>query len=272
MIEGVFYVKDITPYSKNIHKILIKREKDKIIVERGDRDPKEKCEIDLKHGIASGAPLVRTLAEIGLPQETHTLLKKVIRREYVEDNTKAILELSYYNYDLNIIAPIHKIIPLDPNYYYFLEQFRKGENMLSLSVKPETALRIVGYFEEENGKITELVKAIALGDLTFLKVKDKLSLLKNKIDNLLNLLLNEDVNLFSHKYIFKLDDSYVITTNCQTTWYLVRDNRILQNGRKRLSKTKIKKLIRDLEYRFVWSAKSSFASQRFKEILQVFTT
>lgn len=206
--------------------------------------------IDLELGIASNKEALGALLKIGIPEDLVETIKKAHERVYVQNSTKMVIRLDYsnnYKYHASIEAPLREIIPLDLNYYYFLVQkaWHVSENEVSFELEIKDTIKLVRYLEE-GGNVEEVVRALALGDVVkHLKTKNKLELLKNRIDELLRLLTDEGINKFRHDYVFKLDDDYyLITTGCLTEWFTVRNGRVyLNNSSRRANQKRVKNVL-----------------------------
>jgi len=212
--------------------------------------------IDLELGIASSREALDALLKIGIPEDLVETIKKAYERVYVQNGTKMIIHPDYskgYQYNVNVIAPLREIIPLDLNYYYFLIQkaWHVSESEVSFVLEVKDTIKLVKYLEEEDGEIKEVVRALALGDVVkHLKTRNKLEVLKNRIDELLRLLTDEGINKFGHDYVFKLDEEYyVITTGCPAEWFTVRNGKVYRNNSfKRVNPKRVESVLRFVNY------------------------
>jgi len=224
--------------------------------------------IDLEIGIASSRDALDALLKIGIPENLVEIIKKAYERVYVQNDTKMVIRLGYSNkdeYHMSVKAPLREIIPLDLNYYYFLIQkaWHASESEVSFVLEVKDTIKLVKYLEEEDGEIKEVVRALALGDVVrHLKTRNKLELLKNRIDELLRLLTDEGINKFGHDYVFKLDeDYYVITTGCLTEWFTVRNGKAyLNNSSRRVDPKRVKNVLQ-----FV----NNFLKPRVREVCEI---
>ena len=189
----------------------------------------DKAIIDLKNEliVRGDYSVLELLQKLITDQTILNKIRKALRPLNYDD---LVVSYGYFGYTLSFRTTYLPNLG-DENYLYHLPRFLFKDEF-EVSLKPEQVVTVRKLIEELGVEraTRKIVDALTAGGLEWLNHENPLRVVKNQIDELLNLLLNENVNKFQHPFVFKVDEQFVITTGCCTEFYVVKNGKLYANG------------------------------------------